>query len=158
MEFLDRTSTCLTSWKISQSTLTSHGFSFSFYLFFSYILHYYHSFLSPPLPILSSSTFSFRKEQASQCYQLNMANQIAIILGISPCIKAGYGNPARGKGSLKQVKIKNSLNSHYWESHKKTQVHNHNIYRESLVTLKQAPKLSIQSLWTQVDSRFSWPF
>ena len=48
------------------------------------------SSLSPPLFFRSiPPLFPFRKEQASQGYQPNMAKQISIKLGTSPHIKAG---------------------------------------------------------------------
>ena len=48
--------------------------------------------------------FFFRKGQASQGYQPNMAYQVIIRLGTYPRIKVGWGDPVRGKGSQKETK------------------------------------------------------
>lgn len=70
--------------------------SFFFFLFcLQYIWMVFPSLSSSPTPPL----FPFRKEQASHGYQLNMAEQDTISLGIYPYTHAGRGNPVGGKGS-----------------------------------------------------------
>lgn len=60
----------------------------------------YFSPFSPPTP----SSFLFRKGQITHGYQQNMANQVAVRLRISSCIKARQGNPMREVGSQMPVK------------------------------------------------------
>jgi hypothetical protein len=70
-----------------------------------FILSYKISFLlvsSPPLKALSLPRSTpllvpFRKEQASQEYQPNIAYQVTIRLGPFPPIKGGQGNPVGEK-------------------------------------------------------------
>lgn len=60
----------------------------------------------PPTPISPRSTlpFSFRKRQASQAYQPNMAYQIILRLVTVPHIKAGSDNPVGRERVLKASK------------------------------------------------------
>lgn len=59
---------------------------FNFYLFLSWPLSLLPDPSLPPLSLRSAPPlFPFRKGQASQGYQPNMANQIVIVMGISPC-------------------------------------------------------------------------
>lgn len=61
-------------------------------------------YLSPSPPFIFTHLFFFRKGQASQKCQPDMAYQVAIRLDTSPQIKAGQGNAVGGKESQKQTK------------------------------------------------------
>ena len=78
------------------------------------LIYYIPSPVSPPsspprppahlCPHSTSLSFPFRKRQAFQEYQTNMAYQIAIRLGKPPHIKAEQGNLEKRKGTQKQAK------------------------------------------------------
>lgn len=60
-----------------------------------------HNIPSSPYPLLP---FPFRRGQASQKYQLNMASQVIIKLGACPYINSEWGNPVGRKGSQRLAK------------------------------------------------------
>lgn len=87
-------------------------FSFDYFLILFLLLyhklHPNHSFpaLYPFLvTLLSSPSFSFRNDQASQKYEANMVYQVARKLGTSPHVKAEQENLEGGKNSKNTQKV-----------------------------------------------------
>lgn len=89
-----------------------------YYCSFSHMLYpncsfpFLHSSQSLSDPFYPRST-PFRKVQASQGYQSNIAYQVALKVNISLHIKAGQGSPVEGKGSLKQTEVWGTSYSHW---------------------------------------------
>lgn len=70
-----------------------------------------------------------------------MAYQAAVRLSTSACIRAGLGNPVREAGSQKSV---NELGTDHVLSHKRTKMHNYNIFAECLIP--ELPEFHTSSL------------
>ena len=78
--------------------------------------------LPPPLPF-NSSSFLFRKGQASHVHQSAMAYQHALKLGTSSTIKAGPDNQIRGKGTEAGNRVRTVPAPTVRKSLKKTNIH-----------------------------------
>jgi hypothetical protein len=70
----------------------------------SLFFHHHLSFPPHPLSSLTDVPYPFRKEQHSQEYQINKAQQDVVSLGRNSYIEAEQGNPVGGDGPQEHAK------------------------------------------------------
>lgn len=102
----------LSAWLWQTFMMYRYIFLFIYLFVYLFILLSYissqHQFHLPPLLQIHSSSLPFRKQQAFQGHQPNVACQV-IRLGTSPHFWVGQDNPVDGKGSEKQTKKSETL-------------------------------------------------
>lgn len=85
-----------------------------------------HSPLFPPPNCLPLLHFCSGKDRSPMSFNKTWHIKLTVRQSTSPCIKAGQ------KDTIWEVGLRGSLCSHCWESHKRTKLHNYNVYADCL--------------------------